>query len=242
MADTSTRLFLKCLILAALFFALPQTGMSAPVSSRKLVNSPWDKISGPGSDDKCTGTCSTGAMVQTVQCGATRRGLMTLADANAMFCSNRAIDKNDEDVVKYNADQLEACFKAQPNTRQNRDQYEVFIHEMLCNWKACRKAPPRNLSVMTKSGVWTEYADGRIQMILCKPNVSNCSETKIFPDSTNEFGELLLSRNVNLCDLGMDEASVRSGNVAPQPNLTAPVVDSNQTSPRMPKKARGVSR
>lgn len=226
--------FIFILVSSALLSAEAKAASSQSYSA-------WDKVSGPGSDVKCSGICSTGSMLQTVECGGRRQGLLTLSDANSMFCSSRSITNRDESIVKYNADQIQSCFKSQPKTKQNTDQYQVFIHEMLCNWKLCKANPPRNLSVQTKAGVWTTFADGKIQMLMCKPNISSCANQVLFVESTSEFGALLLSRNINFCDLGMDAKSLESGIVAPLPNMTAPVLTPGQTSPRMTKQPSGVS-
>lgn len=168
----------------------------------------WRRISGPGLDPQCSGNCSTGVLIQTVECGvsggqAISTGLMSLRDANSMLCSGRRIDAQDEALVERNADNIAACFKLNPN----KDRYQIFIHEMLCQWKICKKNPPPNRSIEDKLGVWRQEPSGAITMTMFNRSKPGGAAPYTYIGRISEFGAELMSHNLSLCDVGRDAAS-----------------------------------
>ncbi len=179
----------------------------------------WRNISGPGLDPSCRGTCSTGLLIQTIECGVSggqpiTTGLMSLRDANSMLCSNRSIDSADESIVERNADNIAACFRKNPN----KDQYEVFIHEMLCQWKICKNNPPAFRTLAEKLGVWRLEDNGGIQMTLYNKGRPGSLPIQ-YSGRASEFGAELMSHNLSLCDVVRDTAGA-SGSQA----TAAPIV------------------
>ncbi len=184
---------------------------SANAAAAKKYNSSidysadWRKISGPGLDPQCSGNCSTGTMIQTVECGSSGgrpiiTGLLDIRYASAVFCSGRAVEARDEAIVEQNADNIAACFRRYPN----KDRYEIFIHEMLCQWMICKKNLQPNPPINQKLGIWKQESDGRIEIHM-KNGTFN------YVNNIFEFGAGLMSRGWSLCDV------VRDAGGAPPP-------------------------
>ena len=156
---------------------------------------PWREITGPGVDPKCSGSCRTGQLTKTIQCprvNGPHTGLMTLRHASQMFCpisGSSHLDSEDVKTVDRNADKIFGCLQVY----HNADDYNVFIHEMLCQWKICAVHPPPNPTA--KKASWIELARGKIELTFFD------GRSPPLLSDTSDFALSLMARDLSLCDV-----------------------------------------
>ncbi len=163
----------------------------------------WRDVYG-SADRQCAPGCDLGMMLQTVECGGVAFGLIDLRAANASFCSNQPMSPINVSIIEQNADNISRCLRLHPN----KDQYHIFMHEMLCKWSECRKNPPPYKPPSERTGIWTEEASGIIHMTLRNyKSQLNGITTVEYTGHINEFGAELTARGLGLCDIARSESS-----------------------------------